>query len=149
MESLDRIDIDILRELQENCRASYREIANKLGISIGTIHNRVKRMKDLGIIKGFSVVLDSEKMGYELTAVILMQVDGGHILDVERIVANARPVIAVYDITGDFDIIVIAKFKSREELNTFIKDILKIPYVKRTVTSIALNIVKEKIIFNI
>lgn len=146
---LDNIDIDILRKLQENCRASYRDIANKLGLSIGTIHNRIKRMKDLGIIKGFSVVLDSEKMGYELTAIILMQVDGGHILDVEKIVANARPVIAVYDITGDFDIIVIAKFRSREELNIFIKDVLKIPYVKRTVTSIALNIVKEKIIVNI
>ncbi|MEM2177758.1 MAG: Lrp/AsnC family transcriptional regulator [Candidatus Methanomethylicaceae archaeon] len=149
MELLDSIDINILRELQENCRASYRDIANKLGISIGTIHNRIKRMKDLGIIKGFSVILDSEKMGYELTAIILIQVDGGYILDVERTLANSRPVIAVYDITGDFDIIVIAKFKSREELNTFIKDVLKIPHVKRTVTSIALNIVKEKIIVSI
>ncbi|MEM2743408.1 MAG: Lrp/AsnC family transcriptional regulator, partial [Candidatus Methanomethylicaceae archaeon] len=118
-------------------------------ISIGTIHNRIKRMRDLGIIKGFSVILDSEKMGYELTAIILIQVDGGYILDVERTLANSRPVIAVYDITGDFDIIVIAKFKSREELNTFIKDVLKIPHVKRTVTSIALNIVKEKIIVSI
>ncbi|MEM2667669.1 MAG: Lrp/AsnC family transcriptional regulator, partial [Candidatus Methanomethylicaceae archaeon] len=108
MELLDSIDINILRELQENCRVSYRDIANKLGISIGTIHNRIKRMKDLGIIKGFSVILDSEKMGYELTAIILIQVDGGYILDVERTLANSRPVIAVYDITGDFDIIVIA-----------------------------------------
>ncbi|MCS7098507.1 MAG: Lrp/AsnC family transcriptional regulator [Candidatus Methanomethyliaceae archaeon] len=149
MELLDNIDINILRELQSNCRASYRDIANKLGLSIGTVHNRIKRMKEIGIIKGFSVIVDAEKIGYELTAVILMQVDGGHIIEVEKIIASTKPVIAVYDITGDFDIIVIAKFRNREELNTFIKDVLKIPHVRRTVTSIALNIVKERIIVNV
>jgi DNA-binding Lrp family transcriptional regulator len=52
-------------------------------------------------------------------------------------------VIAVYDTTGDYDIVTVAKFRTREELNVFIKETLKMPYVKRSVTSIALNVVKE------
>jgi len=78
-----------------------------------------------------------------------MQVDGGHIVDVERAIAKSKSVMAVYDTTGDFDIITIAKFKSREELNTFIKENLKMPNVKRSVTSIVLNVVKEEIRLNL
>jgi len=146
---VDEIDITILKEIQEDSRTSYRDIAKRLGLSVGTVHNRVKKMTDLGVIKSFAAVLDPEKLGFELTAVILMQVEGGHIVDVEKALAKSRSVIAVYDTTGDFDMVVIAKFRSREELNTFIKDALKMPYVRRSVTSIALNVVKEDIKLNL
>lgn len=142
---LDDTDLDILRLLQEDSRTSYRNIANKLGLSVGTVHNRIKRLTNEGIIKSFSAILDPEKLGFELTAIILMQVEGGHIVDVEKALARYPPVIAVYDITGDFDIVIIAKFRSRAELNTFIKEVLRMPYVKRSVTSIALNVVKEDV----
>jgi DNA-binding Lrp family transcriptional regulator len=146
---IDEIDITILKEIQEDSRTSYRDIAKRLGLSVGTVHNRVKKMTNLGVIKSFAAVLDPEKLGFELTAVILMQVEGGHIVDVEKAIAKSRSVIAVYDTTGDFDIVVIAKFRSREELNTFIKETLKMPYVRRSVTSIALNVVKEDIKLNL
>ncbi|MCQ5362761.1 MAG: Lrp/AsnC family transcriptional regulator [Candidatus Verstraetearchaeota archaeon] len=143
--NLDNTDIEILRLLQEDSRTSYREIANKLGLSVGTVHNRVKRLTSEGIIKSFSTILDPEKLGFELTAIILMQVEGAHIVDVEKALARSPPVIAVYDITGDFDIVIIAKFRGRAELNKFIKDVLRMPHVKRSVTSIALNVVKEDV----
>lgn len=146
---IDEIDVAILKEVQEDSKTSYRDIAKKLGLSVGTVHNRVKKMSELGVIKSFAAVLDPEKLGFDLTAVILMQVDGGHIVDVERALAKSKSVMAVYDTTGDFDIITIAKFKSREELNTFIKETLKMPNVKRSVTSIVLNVVKEEIRLNI
>ncbi len=142
---LDNTDLDILRLLQEDSRTSYRNIANKLGLSVGTVHNRVKRLMSEGIIRSFSTILDPEKLGFELTAIILMQVEGAHIVDVEKALARSPPVIAVYDITGDFDIVIIAKFRGRAELNKFIKDVLRMPYVKRSVTSIALNVVKEDV----
>ncbi|MEM2001714.1 MAG: Lrp/AsnC family transcriptional regulator [Candidatus Methanomethyliaceae archaeon] len=142
---LDNTDLEILRLLQEDSRTSYRNIANKLGLSVGTVHNRVKRLTQEGIIKGFSTILDPERLGFELTAIILMQVEGAHIVDVEKTLAKSPPVIAVYDITGDFDIVIIAKFRSRAELNKFIKDVLRMPHVKRSVTSIALNVVKEDV----
>jgi len=143
--NLDNIDIEILRLLQEDSRTSYRNIANKLGLSVGTVHNRLKRLTSEGIIRTFSTILDPEKLGFELTAIILMQVEGAHIVDVEKVLARSPPVIAVYDITGDFDIVIIAKFRGRAELNKFIKDVLRMPHVKRSVTSIALNVVKEDV----
>ena len=146
---IDEIDITILKEIQEDSRTSYRDIAKRLGLSVGTVHNRVKKMTGLGVVKSFAAVLDPEKLGFELTAIILMQVEGGHIVDVEKTISKSRSVIAVYDVTGDFDIIVIAKFRSLEELNAFIKEILKMPYVKRSVTSIALNVVKEDVKLNL
>ncbi|MCD6408844.1 MAG: Lrp/AsnC family transcriptional regulator, partial [Candidatus Verstraetearchaeota archaeon] len=103
----------------------------------------IKKLESLGIIRGYTTLLDPYKLGFELTALILMQVDGAHIVEVEREIAKHREVCGVYDITGDFDILVIARFRTREELNNFIKSVLKLPHIKRTVTSIALNIVKE------
>jgi len=89
------------------------------------------------------VIVDPFKVGYGLTAVILIQAEGKHLLDVEREVAEMGNVVSVYDVTGDFDIAVIARFKDRFDLNTFIKSLLSMLYVRRTVTSIVLNIVKE------
>ncbi len=141
---IDDTDIIILKELQEDFTTSYRDIAKKLNLSVGTVHNRVKKLKEIGVIKSFAAVLDAEKLGFELTAVLLMQVEGGDIIDVERTIAKSKSVVAVYDTTGEFDIIAIAKFRSRDELNSFIKETLKIEAIKRTVTSIALNVVKEE-----
>jgi len=140
---LDDVDRKILALLQENARISFRDIADAVGVSVGTVHNRIKKLENLNIIKGYTTLLDPYKLGFELTALILMQVDGAHIIEVEREIAKHREVCGVYDITGDFDILVIARFRTREELNNFIKSILKLPHIKRTVTSIALNIVKE------
>ncbi|MDH7556948.1 MAG: Lrp/AsnC family transcriptional regulator, partial [Candidatus Methanosuratincola sp.] len=90
-----------------------------------------------------SAIVDAEKLGYRLTAIVLMQVEGERIVEVEERLATSKSIIAVYDTTGEFDIIAIGKFKNREDLNTFIKEVLKIQSIKRTVTSIALNVVKE------
>ncbi len=141
---IDETDIIILKELQEDFTTSYRDIAKKLNLSVGTVHNRVKKLKEIGVIKSFAAILDAEKLGFELTAVILMQVEGEDIIEVERNIAKSKSVIAVYDTTGEFDIVAIAKFKSRDELNGFIKETLRIESIKRTVTSIALNVVKEE-----
>ncbi|MCQ8891913.1 MAG: Lrp/AsnC family transcriptional regulator [Candidatus Methanosuratincola sp.] len=139
----DEIDLMILRELQEDAMTSYRDIAEKLNLSVGTVHNRIKRLKEIGLIKSFSAIVDAEKLGYGLTAIVLMQVEGEKIVEVEEKLATSKSIIAVYDTTGEFDIIAIGKFKNREDLNTFIKEALKIQAIKRTVTSIALNVVKE------
>jgi len=141
---IDDTDIIILKELQEDFTTSYRDIAKKLGLSVGTVHNRVKKLKEIGVIKSFAAVLDAEKLGFELTAILLIQVEGGDIIEVEKAIARSKSVVAVYDTTGEFDIIAIGKFRSRDDLNAFIKETLKMEAIKRTVTSIALNVVKEE-----
>jgi len=140
---IDDIDMQIISLLQEDSRLSFNKIAHKLGISVGTACNRVKSLEDREVLKGYTVLVDSNKVGYGLTAIILIQAEGKHLLDVENEVAKINNVISVYDITGDFDFIVIARFKDRDSLNAFIKHLLTIPYIKRTVTNVALNVIKE------
>jgi DNA-binding Lrp family transcriptional regulator len=137
------MDIRILSLLQEDSRLSFNKIASKLGISVGTAFNHVKNLEKEGILKGYTVILDLTKLDYGYTALMLIQAEGEHLTDVENEIAKAANVVAVYDITGDYDAAVIAKFKDRSSLNAFIKDLITIPHIKRTVTNVALNVIKE------
>jgi DNA-binding Lrp family transcriptional regulator len=100
-------------------------------------------MEKEGIIKGYSVLLDHEKLGYELTVVTELTVSKGRLLEVESEIARLPNVCCVYDVTGLTDAVVIAKFKTREELSKFTKRLLSIPYVERTNTHVVLTTVKE------
>lgn len=142
-EKLDPIDRQILNILQEDCRLSFSKVANKAGISVGTAYNRIKSLEAKGVLKGYTALIDSTKMGYSLTAIILLQAEGGHLTEAETAIAKAASVIAVYDVTGDFDAVIIAKFKDRNSLNTFLKHLSTTPFVKRTATNVALTMVKE------
>jgi len=142
-QKLNGIDFQILRLLQEDSRMSYRKIADAIGMAVGTVYNRIKRLEDEGVLKAYTVMVDTTKIGYDLTAVILIQAEGLHLAEVEKKIAQSDYTICVYDITGDFDIAVIARFRNRSMLNNFIKGILKIPHVTRTVTNVTLNVVKE------
>ena len=143
-ETLDDIDIKIVTILQEDSRLSFNKIARRLGVSVGTAYNRVKNLEAMGIVKGYTVTLDPLKLGYGLTAIILVQAEGGHLTEVEYEIAKTANVIAIYDITGDYDAAVITKFKDRAGLNDFVKSLLAMPHIKRTVTSVALEVIKEE-----
>ncbi|MBS7644973.1 MAG: Lrp/AsnC family transcriptional regulator [Candidatus Bathyarchaeia archaeon] len=140
---LDELDFNILRLLNEDARISYRDMAKRLGVAVGTIHNRVKRLTGDGVIKGFIPLLDPGKLGYDITALMLVKARGGHLLEVEKQLAESGDTAIVYDITGEHDIAVVARFKSRGELNSFVKRVLAMEHVERTETSLVLNIVKE------
>ena len=143
IEKNDDVDIRILSVLQEDCRLSFNKIARKLGISVGTAFNHVKSLEKKGILKGYTAIVDSGKLGYSLTAIIMVQAEGTHLTDIENEIAKTANVVAVYDITGNYDAVAIAKFKDRASLNVFIKNLLALPYIKRTVTNVALNVIKE------
>ena len=143
-ETLDEIDLRIIALLQEDSRLSFNKIANRLEVSVGTAYNRVKNLEAIGIVKGYTVTLDPSKLGYGLTAIIMIQAEGGHLTEVDQEIAKNVNVIAIYDITGDYDAAVVAKFKDRSGLNDFIKSLLATPHIKRTVTSVALDIIKEE-----
>jgi len=141
--SIDDVDRKILKELLENSRQSHREIAKKIGVSVGTVVSRTKKMEEAGIIKGYTVVLDHEKLGYDLTVVTEIIVSRGKLLEVDREISKNPSTCAVYDVTGTVDGIIIAKFKNRDELSNFTKSLLSIPYVERTNTHVVLNTIKE------
>jgi len=140
---IDEIDKKILNLLNEDGRMSYRKISRELDISVGTVHNRVDKFTKAGIIKKFVPIIDHSKIGYKLTTVIGVRVKGGVLKNWETKTAYHKNVLGVYDVTGEFDAILIAKFKDTNELDTFIKELLKEPDVQRTYTQTVLNIVKE------
>ncbi len=140
---LDAVGSKILTLLQEDCKLSYNKIAAKVGVSVGTAYNRIKALERAGLIKGYSLIVDSAKAGYSLTALIFVQAEGGHLSALEKQIAQLNSVVAVYDVTGEFDALVIGKFKNRDELSEFIKHLAGKPYVKRTATSVSLNTIKE------
>jgi DNA-binding Lrp family transcriptional regulator len=142
-ELLDELDLQILDMIKGNARLSIRELARALKRSPSVIHRRLKRLERLGIVKGYTALLDYTKLGYGIHALTLLQVEGEHITDVERMLAQEANVRAVYDITGEYDIAIITVFSSVSELDSFIKRILKVPYIKRSVTNIILRVVKD------
>jgi DNA-binding Lrp family transcriptional regulator len=140
---LDETDVKILKALTLDARLSSRQIAKQCGVSIGTVLSRIKRMENEGIIRGYSALLDQEKLGYELTVVSEITVSKGRLLEVENEIARLPNVCCVYDVTGLIDAVIIAKFKNREELGKFTKRLLAIPFVERTNTHVVLTSIKE------
>jgi DNA-binding Lrp family transcriptional regulator len=141
---LNETDIKIVQALLEDARFSSRQIAKNVGVSVGTVLSRIKKMESAGIIRGYSVILDHEKLGYELTVVSEITVSKGKLVEMEKEIAKIPNVCAVYDVTGLTDAFIIAKFKSREELGQFTKRLLALPYIERTNTHVVLTTVKEK-----
>ena len=140
---IDAIDRKLLMEILRDSRVSLRRLAEEMNVSPATLHNRLLRLVQEGVIKGFTALIDYSKLGYSLTSVIMAKVDGKYLVEFEKEIANMDNVIAVYDIVGEYDVIVIAKFRSVEDLDSFLKNLLKNPKVERTHTSIVLNVVKE------
>jgi Lrp/AsnC family transcriptional regulator, regulator for asnA, asnC and gidA len=118
-------------------------VARKLNIAVGTVQSRVRRLEEAHVIRGFSIELNYSKLGYVITALILLQAKGKHLRDVETRLSKFENVCLVYDITGDFDIAIVAKFETPNSMDKFIKEVLSMDFVERAVTSIVLNNVKE------
>lgn len=143
MFALDDIDKKILTELLKDSKRSYRDIARSVGVSAATVINHVNRLESAGVIKDYSVRLDFERLGFELTVITEMTVSRGKLLETQKEIAKMPNVCAVYDVTGEIDSIVIAKFRNRRELSEFPKDLLSMPFVERTNTHVVLNTMKE------
>jgi DNA-binding Lrp family transcriptional regulator len=140
---MDETDEKILKNLMFDARLSARQLALKLGMSTVTILSRIKKLEKMKIIKGYSALIDHERIGYALTAIIEIVAKNDKIVDIENEVSKFENVCGVYDITGSTDTIVIAKFKERNELSKFVKDLASIPNVENTITHVVLNTTKE------
>jgi DNA-binding Lrp family transcriptional regulator len=140
---LDETDVKILKKLLSDARMSYRKVAEEIGVSPPTVLARVEKLESDGIIRSYSTLLDHEKLGYDLTAIIEITATKGKIVELERQIAKFPNVCAVYDITGLTDMVVVAKFKNRKELSNFVKKDILLPSVERTNTHLVLITVKE------
>jgi DNA-binding Lrp family transcriptional regulator len=141
---VDELDKKIIRSLNKNARKSFREIAKDVGTSVTAVIHRVRKYEESGVIKGYIPLVDPAFLGLDLTAVIALRISQGKLLEIQENIAKDPRVMAVYDITGEWDSLVIGYFKDRGDLNDFIKDLLSQKNVDRSVTHIVLNVVKEE-----
>ena len=142
--ALNYKDSELLKHLSKNGKASQRELAEVTGLALGTVSNHLKVLEKNKIIKGYSANIDPEKVGFTLSATIHLRITKGKIMDVQASIAKHPRVYIVYDITGEWDSLVLARFKDREEMDEFIKNTLSQKNIERTSTSLVLNNVKEE-----
>lgn len=140
---VDELDFRILKRILVDARLSYRKIADQIGVSAPTVLSRINKLQSHQIIKSYSAIVDHEKLGYDLTAIIEVTAHKGKIVEVEKAISKYPNVCAVYDITGLTDMIIIAKFRNRRELSNFVKRDLALPYIERTNSHMVLVTVKE------
>ena len=105
---MDETDIKILHQILSDGRSSYRKIAEQIGVSPPTVLNRIQKLETNHVIKSYSAILDHEKLGYDLTAIIEVTAVKGKITEVEKHISKFANVCAVYDITGLTDMLIVA-----------------------------------------
>ena len=149
---MDERDLEVLRLLQGDAKASAREIGRRVGSPITTVYSRVKRLEDSGVIKGYKAVLDAAKLGRPTTAFILAsfayRTPGlEEPLDQRRIareVARLPEVQEVHIIAGDWDILIKVKARDVAAIGGFVVDKLRnIRGIERTLTCMVFDTAKE------
>ena len=141
---LDDTDRNIIRVLEKDARTSLRRIAEEVGVSLGTVSNRVKKLEESGIITEYRVILDADKVGWGLNVVIGLRIQKGRLIEIQKKIALDPRVYGVYDVTGDFDSMIIARARDSSDLDDLSKNVLSVDGVVRSVTHLVLNTVKEK-----
>jgi Lrp/AsnC family transcriptional regulator for asnA, asnC and gidA len=141
---IDTVDRAILEEYILDSRQSFREVARKTNVSPGTVAARVAKLEERGIIKKYTIQVDHEKLGYDLTVLINVRVTGSpRFFEESNEVAELLEPNAIYNTTGDHDLMIIAKFKNRAELSEFTKELLRLPQVQGTKTQLVLQTITE------
>ena len=140
---LDDTDRSIIEVLERDARTSLRRIAEEVDVSLGTVSNRGKKLEENGVIKDYRVILDSEKVGWNLNVVIGLRIQKGRLIEIQEKIARDNRVYGVYDVTGEFDSMVIARARDRSDLDDLSKNVLSMDGVVRSVTHLVLNTVKE------
>jgi Lrp/AsnC family transcriptional regulator for asnA, asnC and gidA len=140
---IDPLDRAILQELNVDARRSHREIAARLKVSATTVGSRIDRLERDGVVLGYVPLLDDERLGWDLWATIGIRISKGRLREVEERLARDPRAYAIYDVTGDYDALVIGRFRDRRDLDRFVKHALQDPHIERTNTQVVLNRVKE------
>ncbi len=139
----ENLDAKLVNALLGDGRASLRSLAEELDVSVTTVSNHLSDLEDQGVIEGYTPRIDYDAVGYDVTAVIQLQVEGNALPDITDTLRDHRQMISVYEVTGDYDVIAIGKFKDTDGMNDQIKELLTDPDIKASNTSVVLNAVSE------
>ena len=139
------LDTRILRALREDARRSNRQLARELGVAATTVGNRLADLEKSGVVRGYRADVDYAKLGLGLVAVTRIKARGEALPAIVRSLTSHPSLTHVYEITGEFDVMVIGRFANESEMNREIKSMLSMPGIEGTNTSIVLDAPKEQL----
>ena len=135
----ENLDARLINALLSDGRASLRSLAETLDVSVTTVSNHLSDLEDEGVITGYIPQIDYEKLGFDVTAIIQLKVEGTALPEITDRLIGHRQMVSVYEVTGDYDIIAVAKFEDTDGMNDQIKALLTDPEIKESNTSVVLN----------
>ena len=138
---IDKLDRQILSILMNNAKMPYTEIAKKLYVSGGTIHVRMKKLEDSGIVKGYHLAIDHSELGFDICAFLGIYLDKSSLYDeVARELGKIPEVVGAHYTTGLYNIFAKVVCKDTNHLRDVLNDkIQKIAGIQRTETFISLQ----------
>ncbi|MBV0902462.1 HTH-type transcriptional regulator Lrp [Haloarcula salina] len=139
----ENLDRELVNALLGDGRASLRSLGEDLDVSVTTVSNHLSDLEDEGIINGYTPKVDYDKLGYDVTAIIQLKVEGSSLPEVTESLREHKQMISVYEVTGDYDIIAVGKFTDTDGMNAQIKELLTDPEIKESNTSVVLNAASE------
>ncbi len=139
----ENLDAKLVNSLLSNGRASLRSLGDELDVSVTTVSNHLRDLEDEGVIRGYTPIVDYDKLGYDVTAVLQLKVEGSALPDVTEKLRQEKQMVSVYEVTGDYDVIAIGKFTDTDGMNDQIKAILTDADIRESNTSVVLNPVTE------
>ena len=143
------LDEKLLNALLGNGRESLRSLSDELDVSVTTVSNHLNDLEDDGIIEGYTPLIEYDSLGYDVTAILNLKVEGGALSDVTESLEAEKQLISVYETTGDFDVIAVGKFEDTDQMNGQIKTLLNDANIRESTTSVVLNTAAENAQFEL
>ncbi len=140
---LDEKDLRIVQILLERGRASYTDIARELGVSDVAVIKRIRKLEQIGVIKGYRAVVDPKKLGYSAISITGIDVEPEHLFTVINTLKNKEYVKYLALTTGDHSVMMVIWARNGSELGKIHKEISKLDGVKRVCPAIILDVVKD------
>ena len=140
---IDEKDLKIIKILLRNARATYTEIAKELNLTEAAARKRVKRLENLGVIKGYKAIIDYKKLGYSIISLTGIDTEPEALLDVAKQLINKSWINALFLTSGDHMIMAEIIAKDNTEFMKIQDEIKKIPGVRRICPALVLDVLKE------
>jgi DNA-binding Lrp family transcriptional regulator len=139
----ENLDAKLINALLGDGRASLRSLAEELDVSVTTVSNHLRDLEEQGVIEGYTPRVNYGKLGYDVTAILQLKVEGSALPDVTDRLQEQKQMVSVYEVTGDYDVIAVGKFEDTDGMNEQIKTLLTDADIRESNTSVVLNAAVE------
>lgn len=136
---MDDIDLKLLASLKEDAKRKYSDLADLLNLSAPSVHARVKKLEQLGVIQSYTIKLNPKLLGAKLTAFVRVTTEGVACMDIPASFEPFAEVEELHSVAGEESLLLKVRTRDTESLDVFLDQIRKIPGVRKTVTSIVLG----------